>query len=128
MLAFLESDGELINSAPAKRSQSLSVGSTSSDAAVEDAADDALRSESRRSHAELGDCGLDSSVAHEEAAMPGAIHREGKHGLALCTIPKATHICDLCKTLFALGAPVSRCARCDYDVCPGCVAAAAVEL
>jgi hypothetical protein len=28
-----------------------------------------LRSESRRSHAELGDCGLDSSVAHEEAAI-----------------------------------------------------------
>ena len=79
MLAFLESDGELINSAPAKRSQSLSVGSTSSDAAVEDAAEDAMLSESRRSHAEFGDCGLDSSVAHEEAAMPGANHREGKH-------------------------------------------------
>lgn len=69
LLAFLESDGELINSAPAKRSQSLSVGSTSSDAAREDAVEDALRSESRRSHAELGDCGLDSSVAHEEAAI-----------------------------------------------------------
>ena len=74
MLAFLESDGELINSAPAKRSQSLSVGSTSSDAAVEDAVEDALRSESRRSHAELDDCGLDSSAAHGEAAMPATLH------------------------------------------------------
>ena len=74
MLAFLESDGELINSAPAKRSQSLSVGSTSSDAAVEDAVEDALRSESRRSHAELDDCGLDSSAARGEAAMPATLH------------------------------------------------------
>eukprot|EP00964_Phaeocystis_antarctica_P019857 scaffold10953_cov60-Phaeocystis_antarctica.AAC.3 len=76
LLGFLESGGELTNSAPAKRSQSLSVGSTSSDAAVEDAVEDALRSESRRSHAELDDCGLDSSAAHGEADMPSTLHCE----------------------------------------------------
>ena len=58
-----------------KRSQSLSVGSPSSDAV---ALLSVLRSESRSSHAEeVGDCGLDSSAFHEEA-MPGAREAPGR--------------------------------------------------
>ena len=47
--------------------------------------EDATRpSESRRSHAELGDFGLDISVAHGEAAMSSAVHREQRTGLVRC--------------------------------------------
>ena len=52
---------------------------------MEDAVEDAMGpSESRRSHAELGDCGLDISVAHGEAAMSSAVHREQRTGLVRC--------------------------------------------
>jgi hypothetical protein len=61
----------------------------------------------------------------EALAGTGPLDCPAKHGLAIGVTPSTEHSCDICGTRFALGAPVSRCAACDYDACPGCVAAAA---